>query len=183
MQTQISSPATRAAIFGATAVAVYLAMVLITLPHLEAQSGLAPFDVRPLGYGPEEARALLSALGEAGRTYYINRQLLLDTFYPALMALTLANLFRLAGGGLAHRRMVKAGIAVSLMAAGFDYAENAGIYAMLSMWDDMPNLLVHLTAVATVSKSACTSLAILGLAGLCVGRWWARRLNLAGKLS
>lgn len=182
MQTQISSPATRAAVFGAAAVAVYLTMVLITLPHLEAQSGFTPFDMRPAGYGPEEAGALLSALGDEGRSYYVNRQLLLDAFYPALMALTLTSLFRLVGNKLSQVRLVKVGIAVSWMAAGFDYAENAGIYAMLSMWANLPDLLVYLTAIATVSKSAFTSLAIFGLAGLCVVRWWAR-LKVVGELS
>lgn len=120
--------------------------------------------------------------GTRAESYYVNRQLLLDAFYPALIALTLTSLFQLVGNKLSQVWLVKAGIAVSWMAAGFDYAENAGIYAMLSMRDDLPDLLVHLTAFATVSKSALTSLAILGLAGLCVGRWWARS-KVAGKLS
>ena len=183
MQPLISKPATRAALFGASAAAVYLTMLTVTLPHLEAVSGHVPFDMRPAGYGPEEARALLTALGREGRSYYVTRQILLDTFYPALLALTLANLFRLLGSHGVQGRLAGAGIVVSWMAAGFDYAENAGIYAMLSLWDTLPDGLVYLTAVASVSKSACTSLALVGLAGLWVSKWWTRRSKVAGELS
>ena len=52
-------------------VAVWLAMLAITMPHLEALTGgLKVFDMRPLGYTFDEAKAILAGLGEAGRQYY-----------------------------------------------------------------------------------------------------------------
>ena len=88
------TPGRAAAVFGTAATAVYLAMVLGTLPALEAQAGMMPFDLRPTGYSTDTALALLRALGAEGRFYYLTRQLPLDTLYPALMALTLSSLYR-----------------------------------------------------------------------------------------
>src|SRR5262252_8963046 len=55
-------------------------MVFGTLPYLRRTAGgLEPFDLRPFGYTPEEARALLYALSDIGRAYYADVQLQLDT--------------------------------------------------------------------------------------------------------
>ena len=39
---------------GGVSVTVYLIMITITLAHLEAASGLRPFDMRPSGYSPKD---------------------------------------------------------------------------------------------------------------------------------
>ena len=83
-----------AIVFGVLAAVVYSIIVTVTLTRLEAISGLSPFDMRPLGYDTEQAMVLLEALGEEGRAYYLNRQIILDTFYPALLALALINAVR-----------------------------------------------------------------------------------------
>ena len=44
--------------FGLAAATVYYLMITVTLSHLGAISGLVPFDMRPLGYGPQDAAAL-----------------------------------------------------------------------------------------------------------------------------
>jgi hypothetical protein len=55
------------------------------LSHLtHAAGGLRPFDIRPKGYGYADARAFLEAVGEQGRRYYANPELVIDTFYPPL---------------------------------------------------------------------------------------------------
>ena len=172
MKIQPSSQAKRTAAFGAVATAVYLAMVLGSLPRLEALSGHTPFDMRPLGYSPDEARALLAALGEEGRAFSLRCQLALDTIYPALMALTLAGLFRLAGRGLALERAAAAGLAASWLAAGFDYAENAGIALMLRHVNP-PEALMIAASHATVAKSLTTSAAVFGLLALFLWRIWS----------
>jgi hypothetical protein len=48
------------------ATSVYVAMVSVTLAHLEFISGQVPFDMRPFGYGPSDAATLLDALGRMG---------------------------------------------------------------------------------------------------------------------
>ena len=39
--------------------------------------GLTPFDIRPKGYSYAEARAFLEAIGEQGRRYYANPELVI----------------------------------------------------------------------------------------------------------
>lgn len=173
MNLQLSPYARRAAVSGAAATAFYAAMVFGSLADLEAVSGLKPFDMRPTGYGPDEARALLSSLGDAGRDTYLRHQLVLDTFYPALLAVNLSSLFRLVGRDSGARVAVQAGVIVSWCAAGFDYAENIGIAAMLALRDELPDALVTTTSLATVAKSASTSVAITALLGLLA--WRVRR--------
>src|SRR5947207_7600759 len=64
-------------------------MAFWTLAYLRRISGgLEPFDLRPFGYDLAEARALLFALSEFGRDYYLNIQLQLDTAYPFTYALS-----------------------------------------------------------------------------------------------
>ncbi|SDQ73006.1 hypothetical protein [Pseudovibrio sp. Tun.PSC04-5.I4] len=172
---QFSPQARRAFVFGVAGITIYLFMVLGTLANLEALSGLKPFDMRPAGYGPEDAHALLASLGEAGRKYYLERQLLLDALYPALLALTLSNFFYLTGNGLNVGKLVRAGVIISWLAASLDYVENACIAAMLKLWPEIPNALVNVASLATISKSISTSLAVTGLVGLIIWRMWCKR--------
>ena len=68
-------------------VVLWAVLAFITVPQLQRLAGgLAPFDVRPRGYRYEDARALLIALGEKGRAYYLNSELVLDTIFPPLYA-------------------------------------------------------------------------------------------------
>src|ERR1700674_2988609 len=72
-------------------IALWAVMVFGTLAHLrQLAGGIDPFDVRPLGYSTAQARALLDALGEAGRDFYANVQLRIDAIYPATYALSRA---------------------------------------------------------------------------------------------
>lgn len=151
---------TAAIAFGLVGVALYLLMIAVTLARIETLSGLTPFDMRPLGYGPDDAKNLLSALGPEGRSFYLRRQLPLDAVYPAVLSLTLCFSLSWFGRHLRRRNIVGVGIAVSLGAGFFDYAENAGIAAMILNWPDVPDWLVYTTSSATVVKSAMTVFAI-----------------------
>jgi hypothetical protein len=59
---------------------------LARLTHLAG--GLTPFDIRPRGYSYAEVRAFLEAIGEQGRAYYASPELVIDTFYPPLYAVS-----------------------------------------------------------------------------------------------
>ena len=73
--------------------ALYFWMASRTLPALMAfAGGLPPLDTLPFGYAPDYPARLFAALGEAGRDYYRAPQLILDSFYPLLFALTYAKL-------------------------------------------------------------------------------------------
>jgi hypothetical protein len=59
------------------------------LAHLSRlASGLTPFDIRSRGYSYAEARAFLEAIGQQGRRYYVSPELVIDTVYPPLCAVS-----------------------------------------------------------------------------------------------
>ena len=162
-----------AIIFGLAGVAIYALMINVTLAHIEALAGQAPFDMRPFGYGPQDAAQLLDALGEEGRTYYLTRQIPLDTIYPALLAMTLVSAICWFGMRLPNRKLVLAGIAFSVGAAFFDYAENLGVAVMILSWPDLSHALVYATSAASIAKSCLTTAAIL--TALFLGANWMRQ--------
>ncbi|UYV36172.1 hypothetical protein N4R57_14205 [Rhodobacteraceae bacterium D3-12] len=157
---------------GLIAASLYWLMTTVTLAHIQAVSGQVPFDMRPFGYGPIEAATLLGSLGADGRAYYIGRQIALDTAYPALLALTLISTLLWFGQRVPNRRLIHAGVILSVGSALFDYAENLGILAMIQSWPEVSVPLVVAVSTATILKSIATTLAVVLV--LLVGFSWAR---------
>jgi hypothetical protein len=152
--------------------AVYGAIMLWSLPHLSAMAGgLVPFDLRPTGYTPDEARALIVALGPEGRAFYRDTQLWLDAAYPALMAVVLSlALTRLAPGGLGRVLAV-----IAVMGAAFDYLENATVAGMLAFdGGDFPAALAIEASRWTVAKSIAVALSQTALVILLLRAGWQR---------
>lgn len=147
---------------------VYAVMLTVTLPELTARSGGLPmFDLSPLGYDAAYAHTVLERLGSEGRQFYLFRQLPLDVAYPALLALSLAGLWRflLRWSGLeTPGRGALAWCAVAV--AGLDYAENAAVAAMLLSFPDESAALVGLASAATVAKSMTATVCFVAVAGL-----------------
>ena len=157
-----------AIVFGVLAAVVYSIIVTVTLTRLEAISGLQAFDMRPLGYDPEQAVVLLEALGEEGRAYYLNRQIILDTFYPALLALALINAVRWLVSDQGLGALGRAAILCAVAVAVFDYSENLGVLMMIQSWPDVPDGVVYASSVATILKSFLTILAVALVLGVAV---------------
>lgn len=157
---------------GLIATTIYLVMINVTLAHIEAVSGQVPFDMRPFGYGPAGAAALLDALGVEGRHYYLGHQIPLDTFYPAMLALTLIASMSLFGRRMPESRLVRLGIILSVGTALFDYGENLGIVAMIRTWPAPPAHLIHAASAASVVKSVLTTLAVFMV--FLIGLIWSR---------
>lgn len=146
--------------FGGLGALIYGLMVTVTLAHIEAVSGYVPFDMRPLGYNPQDAAALLDGLSAKGRGYYLSHQIPLDTAYPALLSLTLVSLMRWFGQNMPTHLFVRVGIILSVGAVLCDYVENLGIVAMILRWPDISTSLVYASSVATVAKSVLTTAAV-----------------------
>lgn len=161
------------------AASIYIAMILITLAHLQTVAGQVPFDMRPTGYSYEDADALLNALGEDGRAYYLRYQISLDTLYPALLAMTLVATIGWLGAHFTNRIILRVGVAVSVGAALFDYGENLGIVLMLLNWPNISDRLVNLVSAASVSKAVLTTLAVtlVLILGLVRARYAARAVR------
>jgi len=165
--------------------ALWGVMMFWTLAYLRRTAGgLEPFDLRPFGYTPEEARALLYALSDVGRTYYADVQLQLDTAFPALYALSrgLLLLWVTAPGRTATRPLPLlarlALLILPLVTAGFDYLENEGIAAMLAAGPQAGDELIERTSFWTRAKSLAglaTELACVVLAAIAFVRWRHRR--------
>ena len=157
---------------GLIGASIYALMINVTLAHIEAVSGHAPFDMRPFGYDPIEAATLLEALGMEGRAYYLSHQIALDTIYPAMLTLTLIATICWFGQRIPNRKLVSFGIAVSVGSGLLDYIENLGIAAMIWNWPQVSVPLVYATSTATILKSALTTVAVL--VTLLVGFNWTR---------
>lgn len=134
---------------------VWAMMFFGPLTHLSRLAGgVSPFDIRPMGYSYDEAYAFLSAIGERGRRYYANRELLLDMFYPPLYAisrglalwwLTMPGRLRDIPMPLSWRYAL---IAVPIIMASLDEVENGCIARTLQTWPDLSHDLVHVSSLA-----------------------------------
>lgn len=147
---------------------VYLVMVLVTLPHLrQASGGMDAFDLLPGGYGFDDATRFLGALGAEGRSYYLGRQIPLDLVYPGLFALSYALLWKwLLAKATGLPKMLGAVIYLPLFAGLADYAENAGIIAMLIQFPDLSEMLVATASTFTIIKALSSTLFFVALLGL-----------------
>jgi hypothetical protein len=120
--------------------------------------GAAPFDIRPLGYSYDEARAFLEALGEQGRAYYLRPELILDTIYPPFYAVSRALALwwltmpgRLYDGAVPQRWRWTL-VAMPIVMATCDSVENICIAKMLWNWPDLSPGLVQASSLATRVK-------------------------------
>jgi hypothetical protein len=154
---------------------LWAVMFFGSLEHLtRLADGLPPFDIRPWGYSYAEARAFLAAIGELGRSYYANPELIIDTLYPPLYAvsrglalwwLTMPGRIRKAPVPLKIRWAL---IALPILVASLDLIENGCIAAMLLTWPELSSGIVEISSFATRGKisadgnadgRACDSLA------------------------
>ena len=147
---------------------VYLIMVLVTLPHLrDVSGGMDAFDMLPGGYSFADATRFLTALGAEGRSYYLGRQIPLDLLYPGLFAISYALVWKwLLAKATGLPGMLGAVMYLPLFAGLADYAENAGIIAMLITFPDVSEMLVAMASTFTIIKAASSSLYFVALVGL-----------------
>lgn len=158
------------------AMIVYVTMLTWTIPAIkEAAGGIAPFDMRPMGYDASDAQAFLQALTPDGRQLYLGVQSQLDTFYPALMAISLGlGMYLLSPVRWKLGRWI--GAAFATAGAALDYLENHLVLEMLH-WNTEVHApeLVQAASRVTVLKSICTTMAmtcfLAVLAGWLYGRW------------
>ncbi len=70
---------------------LYGMIMFWSMPQVMAEAnGLRPLDLRPMGYGFDEAVEFMAALSEDGRHFYLGTQQVLDTAYPLALAAWLA---------------------------------------------------------------------------------------------
>lgn len=141
---------------------IYFLMLFWTIPNLMQMSGgLQIFDLKPMGHTFQDALKLLENLGTEGRLYYVNKQLVLDLFYPLGYGLT----YSIGGVWLFHR-IVKTKIlgytslVTSLLAASCDYLENFHIYKLLKLFPSVTLEDIQTLNQMTLLKSVFNTIAI-----------------------
>lgn len=142
---------------GAT-IAIYLVMVLWSLPYISAQAGGAvPFDMRPTGYTFDEARAFLAALSPEGNSFYRDVQHRLDLFFPGMLAATLyCAIAALLPARLKSWRYVLP--LPTLLVAAFDWSENAAVARLLAAGADAitPEMVAEASRWSMLKAGAST---------------------------
>jgi len=145
-------------IFFGLSTAVYLIMLLVTIPYVMSFSGgMKILDMMPTGYNAEYVNELFLKLGESGRQAYLYNQIPLDLVYPALygigfclvLAWFLNKMGKLGSNWIYCLLPVFAGV--------FDYCENFGIIAMLQTWPEIPVKMISFTNMFSILKSGFTS--------------------------
>lgn len=157
----------------AVTLAIYLTMLTWTLPGISADAaGFVPFDMRPMGYSPDEARSFLAALDDKGRALYLGPQAQLDLVYPLVLAIVLAGAVSVLISDWRLRGVLYVLILGGMLA---DYTENTFVALMLEYTEPVPDRLASLASKATVVKSVLTGLAMIAvLVGLILAgkkRW------------
>jgi len=140
---------------------------------------LAPFDLRPAGYGVAEAQAFLATLSPEGRGFYLDGQHRVDSVCPALLAATIGfALYLLAPGHGSNEGPGWLRWALALLAVPgsvFDHLENHAVAAMLRAGAGGISAPLAATAsLRTVLKSGFSTLMMLALLAL-IGYRLARR--------
>ena len=148
----------------ALAMSAYAFMMFVTIPELRGLSGgVEIFDLRPLGYGEEEALLILASMPDAARDYYRHVQIPVDFLYPLLLGLF--GMFTLAW---ARRRVAipRWSIIVPLAVTTFDYLENVGVLILLA--GHTQPVTMALASVCSIAKSMLTTAFMTGLLALLV---------------
>jgi hypothetical protein len=142
---------------------VYAVLVLWFGPQLQAAAGgLAPFDLRPLGYDLDQARLFLTMLTPEGREIYLGPVRVNDTVFPILFTLTLC---------LPIRRWHWAWALPALAYGLLDLAENMAVATLLRTGPAVESGAVAWASALTQGKFAASVVAL----ALCFWALWLAR--------
>lgn len=136
---------------------VFLSMMLLTFPKINAQIGTHAFDLRTFGYSQVIAERIVAKLTTETRQLYLFPQLaLLDVVYPILLALFLSSLlYRLVPKNQGHRSIL---LILPFMSLCFDYIENICIALLITKSIPTSTSFVFFSSSCTILKSVCTTL-------------------------
>lgn len=155
---QLSWPMVWAALIASNA--VFATIILWSLPQLsQIANGLTMFDTRPSGYSLSEAQFIIDGLGKVGIEFYLGTQLWLDTFYPALFAISFGLLIAKFLQAYKLPNWVKLGLLIApVLTAVFDYSEN--YYITLMLQSDLPLTaqLVSTASFTTLLKAGASTI-------------------------
>lgn len=127
-----------------------------------ATTPVRPLDLRPAGYSPADAHAMLQSLGSEGRRFYVTIETTVDVVYPIVYAI----MFFLAIHWLADRAPAPAtwprrAALLPVAAAALDVAENVGILRMVQRFPERADTAARISSTFTTIKWACFAVTLL----------------------
>jgi hypothetical protein len=145
-----------------------ISMSIWTFPFISSRAqGREAFDMRPMGYSVDDARAFLGAIDKKGISFYKEIQLPLDIVYPLLICLfilcTLVILARALNGGrlsgeFKAPRWLSWLMTIPLLGMLSDYFENICVFMMLSNPLRVSDIIIHAANFFTLAKSISTTI-------------------------
>lgn len=159
-----------AVIFVPFAFVFFASSAPFAIPEVEAACGEAPPDMRPYSSG-DDVVSFLDRCGPAGRALYQNMQIA-DLVYPAIVGLFLASSLALALQRLSPGNTLRWIAVIPLVAALFDYLENAFAWLALTAYPEaiVTNEVLGLASAAKTSLSWAAGLTLLGCLAILGGR-------------
>lgn len=147
------------------------------LAALEEITGGAGILDMAFTYTPEQAYAMLAALGDAGRAFYLTRIVPLDLVFPAAYTLffAVAISWLLSRWLPAESPWMRANV-VPLVAGVADYCENVGVIAMLLAYPAELYGVAAFTAVFSPIKFTFIAVSMLLVLAAAAG-WAANRVR------
>jgi hypothetical protein len=142
---------------------IYVIMLLYSIPLVsDYAGGMKILDIMPTGYTAEYARTLFDTLGEQGRNAYLFKQIPLDLIYPFMFGVTFALLLILIfRKTFDQTSKVHFLFFLPLIAAFFDYLENAGTILMLLTYPTFSDVMASANSLFTVTKSVFSALTFI----------------------
>ncbi len=134
--------------------AVYLIMIMGTIPHIERSvGGMKIFDLSPMGYSHDYTVTLMGMMSEEIKNYYKYFQIPLDFIYP--LAIGLFSLFSLA---FMNNRVGFWGwfYIFPIFGCVFDYLENIFVFFILSGYQN--KMIIQFSSLSTIIKSISSTI-------------------------
>lgn len=137
---------------------IFLLMMLFTFPAINNQIGTKAFDLQTFGYSVSIAESIVNKLDTQTTQLYLFPQLIvLDLFYPFLLALFLSSLlFRFTN---IKKKLGLLIVIIPFLAMIFDYLENICVILLITKTLEVSESFVYMSSSFTVLKAILTSIA------------------------
>lgn len=144
---------------------VYVYMLAVSIPGVMQFAGDLPLlDMMPTGYDFAYVETLFAALGEAGRSAYLFRQIPVDMVYPGLFGISYCLVFAYFLNRIGQLKSPMMYFCLlPIIAAVADYAENVGIITLLNSFPGLSPGWVSATNLFSILKSSATTVYFVGL--------------------
>lgn len=134
---------------------------------LQITDGASILDFE-FGYAEDKALAMLTAMGELGRDFYLTKIIPIDFLFPLSYMLCYMGWIAMLVKDIASKGRLKYLLLIPFFAMLFDWTENIGIIFMLKKYPSLPEWAVMTASTAGILKMICIVMSVLTIAVLLV---------------